>query len=124
MIFFSKVIPVLKLRRVEGASGATKEIGLQNDIEVGKEVTLIVRFQNVGASNAKRKRRPTHTSDAQNIVVSVNCKVVHKDSVSPPFFGKSNKFPLRGRLTVGMSISNGKASNVFPVSFFVLMVIW
>ena len=124
MIFFSKVIPVLKLRRVEGASTATKEIGLQNHIEVGKEVTLIVRFQNVGASNAKRKRRATHTSDAQNIVVSVNCKVVHNNSFPTPFFGKSNEFPLSGRLTVGMSISNEKASNVFPVSFFVLMVIW
>ena len=125
MIFFSNVIPILKLRRMEGASTATRVIDLQNYIEVGKEVTLIARFQNVGASNAKRKRRATHTSDAQNIVVSVNCKVVHKDSVSPPFFGKSNEFPLSGRLTVGMSIDkDGKASNVFLVSFFVLMVIW
>ena len=123
--FFSRVQLVLTLKRVEGASSATRQIGLKNYIKnVGKEVTLIVRFQNVGASNTKRKRR--HTSNTQNLIISIDCKKVFEESLSPPFFGKSNAFPLSGGyLTVGMSYDkDGKAQNVFQVSFVVMMISW
>ena len=122
--FFSGVQPALTLKRVEGASPTTKQIGLKNYIkEVGKEVTLIVRFQNVGASNTKRKRREAHTSNTQKLIISIDCKKVYEESLSPPFFGKSNAFPLLGYLTVGMSYDkNGKVQNVFEVNFVVLMI--
>ena len=109
---------------MEGASPTTKQIGLKNYIkEAGKEVILIVRFQNVGASNTKRKRREAHTSNTQKLIISIDCKNVHEESLSPPLFGKSNAFPLRGYLTVGMSYDkNGKVQNVFEVNFVVLMI--
>ena len=123
IFFFSEVQPVLKF----GAGGINKPIGLQNlSKEIGKEVILIVRFQNVGKSNTKRKRRAALTSDIQNLTVSINCKVVFEESISPPIFGKSSEFPLYGNLTVGMSFNpNDKnVQHVFQVSFVVLMIIW
>ena len=122
IFFFSEVQPVLKF----GAGDINKQIGLQKlSEEIGKEVTLIVRFQNVGESNTKRKRRAARTSNNQNLTVSINCKVVYQ-SISPPIFGKSSAFPLYGNLTVGMSFNpNDKnVQHVFQVSFVVLMIIW
>ena len=110
-----------------GANEINRPIGLPKlSKEIGKEVTLIVRFQNVGESNTKRKRRAAPTSKIQNLTVSINCEVVVEQSISPPFFGKSNAFPLYGNLTVGMSFNpnDENVQNVFQVSFVVLMIIW
>ena len=123
IFFFSEVQPVLKL----GADEINRQIGLQKlSKEIGKKVTLIVRFQNVGESNTKRKRRAALTSNTQNLTVSINCEVVFHQSISPPIFGKSSAFPLHGNLTVGMSFNpNDKnVQHVFQVSFVVLMIIW